>query len=154
MLGSKCDDCNNPSGLALTTRQVRQEALPLRYRFGRLRACVIDLDFEGLLAFTTRLTPSQRKDVYDNHNLEIRLRQSKPAEVDAIVSNKSVKSLKAWAVDRVRVDQQQPRWRYTGPYTNHSAALQARREAEEEGDNIKHEYANVLQVWGILHVRE
>jgi hypothetical protein len=154
ILKSKCSDCDNQFGLALTSRQVRKEMLPLRYRFGRLHACIVDLDFEGLLAFTTRLTSSPKKHICGNPNLVIRLRRSRPGEVDACISNMNVRSLKAWAIDRASVDQPQPSWKYTGPYTNHSAALQARREAEEEGDNIKHEYANVLQVWGILHVRE
>lgn len=153
ILKSNCSNCENPFSLALTTWRVRKEALPLRYRFGRLHACIIDLDFEGLLAFTTHLTYSQRKHICGNPNLEIRLRRSRPAENDACVSNMSVKSLKAWAVDRARVDQPQPSWKYTGPHTNHCAGLAARREAEEQDDKIKHEYVGVLQVWGPLHYR-
>jgi hypothetical protein len=154
ILKSNCSDCNNESSLALTARQVRKEVLPLRYRFGRLHACIVDLEFEGLLAFTTRLTSLQRKHLCGNPNLEVRLRRSRSEEIDACISNMSVRSLKAWAVDRARVDQPQPSWKYTGPYTNHNAALEARREAEEQGDKIKHEYADVLQVWGTLHYRE
>jgi hypothetical protein len=154
ILKSNCSDCNNESSLALTARQVRKEVLPLRYRFGRLHACIVDLEFEGLLAFTTRLTSLQRKHLCGNPNLEVRLRRSRSEEIDACISNMSVRSLKAWAVDRARVDQPQPSWKYTGPYTNHNAALESRREAEEQGDKIKHEYADVLQVWGTLHYRE
>lgn len=151
---SICSDHNDSYSLALTARQIRGEALPLLYRSGRLHACIIDLNFEGLLAFTTRLTRPDRRNICVNPNLEIRLRQSTPAGIDVCVSKMSMDSLRAWAVHRAQMDQPQPSWTYTGTYTNHDAALKARREAEEEDNKVTHEYANVLQVWGILHYRE
>jgi hypothetical protein len=65
----------------------------------------------------------------------------------------SMDSLEAWVAHRAQVNQPQPNWTYTGPYTNHVAALNTRREAEEGDNKEKHEYANILQVWGFVHYR-
>lgn len=144
-------DCHKPLSLLLTTKAVRCDVLSLIYRHGNIHARVLDLNLEGLLAFMTRLNTQQRAAMHDNPNLEIHLRRTEPIDVDAVIPSMHVSSLKEWVVHVVRTDRLQPCWKYTGPFTNHQAAARLRREAVQQDDKEKQEYARIYAVWGIFH---
>lgn len=150
---SNGSDCHEPLGILLAAKAVRKEVLSLIYRHGNIHVEVVDLDFEALLAFTTHLNTQQRAAMYDNPKLEIRLRRSDPLEDDAVLPSENLMRLKEWVVSKTHADQLQPCWRYTEPYTNHRAAARVRREAVEEEDKQKQEYAAIYSVWGELHYR-
>ncbi|KAK0354688.1 hypothetical protein LTS02_015532 [Friedmanniomyces endolithicus] len=64
---------NCPHALIRTSRQVRNEALPLIHSLCPIRANVTDFDFSGMLAWIQRIPSSQEANLCKNQNLRVML---------------------------------------------------------------------------------
>ncbi|KAK3116115.1 hypothetical protein LTR53_003851 [Teratosphaeriaceae sp. CCFEE 6253] len=119
-----------PHALICTSRQVRNEVLPLIHSTCRIRANVTDFDFGGMLAWMARIPPSQQAHLCKNDGLQIMLctTSAKPADVG--------QEMRKWLHQRADPYRPQPGWKYKGAPARREVASDLRRRVKrmtEEG---------------------
>jgi hypothetical protein len=124
---------NNPHGLVLTSRQVRNEVLPLIHNSCAIRIDITDFNFDGLLAFMSRMPPDQEANLRKNTKLEIRLCTTTTPngkKGEACNSMRNSASLRKWLHVRADKYRPQPNWVYSGPVPDYKTAYEMRRRAK------------------------
>lgn len=106
--------------LVRTSRQIRNEVLPIVHRSCIIRANVTDFNFDGVLAWMARIAPEQHANLCKNTDLSIRLCTTlkPPAYGD---------TLRRWLHLRADSHRPQPGWRYTGPEPKNKVAADLKR---------------------------
>ena len=122
-------DRHCPHALVRTSRQVRNEVLPIMHSMCEVRANVTDFNFDGMLSWMARIPPGQQANLCKNENLSIRLCTSiKPGNYSD--------SLRKWLHMRADPYRPQPRWKYSGPQPKTKVANDLKRRVKrmtEEG---------------------
>ncbi|KAK5170946.1 uncharacterized protein LTR77_004090 [Saxophila tyrrhenica] len=98
----------NPHPLALTSRLIRNETIPLLHQHCPVHCTINEMDFTPLLAFHSRIPPSDLKYLQRNPNLVITLVTTQDKELGAL---DSMRKWLHWRADQHRC---QPDWRYEG----------------------------------------
>jgi hypothetical protein len=130
-------DKKNQHPLVLTSKQVRNEALPIIHSMCSIHSNVTDFNFYGLLEFLARIPPDDQKYLLKNDNLTIRLcTSSEPCG--------SLESLRKWLHYRGDKCRPQPNWRYTGPRPNSKVANDLRRRVKRMTEQNKKEELKVM----------
>ncbi|KAK4541895.1 hypothetical protein LTR36_007259 [Oleoguttula mirabilis] len=137
------DNHRCPHALVLTSRQVRNEVLPIIHSTCAIRANVTDFNFSGLLAWMERVPPDQQAHLCKNRALTVRLCTSlKPAGF--------CENLRKWLHLRADLHRPQPDWEYSGPTPKNKVANDLRRRVKrmpEEGK--RQEMAVMLGAIGV-----
>jgi len=112
---------NCPHALIRTSRQVRNEVLPLIHSLCPIRANVTDFDFSGMLAWIQRIPSSQEANLCKNQNLRVMLctTSTKPVCMGA--------ELRKWLHMRADQHRPQPAWEYKGAQAQAVVANDLRR---------------------------
>ncbi|TKA77729.1 hypothetical protein B0A55_04179 [Friedmanniomyces simplex] len=112
---------NCPHALIRTSRQVRNEVLPLIHSTCPIRANVTDFDFSGVLAWIQRIPSSQEANLCKNRDLRVRLctTSAKPVCSGA--------ELRRWLHMRADPHRPQPAWEYSGARAQPAVANDLRR---------------------------
>lgn len=122
---------HHPHPLLLTSRQIRNEVLPLIHANCRINAKVIDFDFTGLLHWMRRIPPDQLVQLCKNRTLVIELEttinETKGQSCNSL-QNSAV--LRRWLHIRADKYRAQPNWRYVGPQPDVKTAYEMRRRAQ------------------------
>jgi hypothetical protein len=144
---------NNPHALVLTSRQVRNEVLPLIHNSCAIRIDITDFKFDGLLAFMARMPPDQEANLRKNTKLSIRLCTTTTPNArkgDPCNSMKNSASLRRWLHVRADPYRPQPNWVYSGPVPDYKTSYEMRRRAKRtriEGE--KAELIKMLKAIGV-----
>jgi hypothetical protein len=97
-----------PHPLVRTSRQARNEVLPIIHSTCAIRANVTDFNFTGLLEWMRRIPPTQLHHLVKNDNLEIKLcTTAKPPRGFCL-------GLRQWLQQRADKYRPQARWKYSG----------------------------------------
>lgn len=134
-----------PHALVRTSRQVRNEALPIIHASCEIRAVVTDFNFGGMLAWIDRIPSQAQGYLSKNENLSIRLCTS------TTNPNGDEQSLRRWLKMRADRYRAQPNWQYSGPAPNSKMANSMKRKAKrmpEEGK--KHEMIKMLNAVSVV----
>lgn len=129
-----------PHPLVLTTRQVRNEVLPLIHNSCPIHANITDFNFDGLLAWMSRMPPDQEANLCKNGGLRVELctTTNNPAhdkgqggtKVGTCNSMKNSPSLRKWLHLRADKYRPQPDWKYVGPKPDYKTMNEMRRRAK------------------------
>jgi hypothetical protein len=144
---------NNPHALVLTSRQVRNEVLPLIHNSCAIRIDITDFNFDGLLAFMARMPPDQEANLRKNTKLSIRLCTTTTPDArkgDPCNSMKNSPSLRRWLHVRADPYRPQPNWIYSGPVPDYKTSYEMRRRAKrtkKQGEQA--ELIKMLQAIGV-----
>jgi hypothetical protein len=144
---------NNPHALVLTSRQVRNEVLPLIHNSCAIRIDITDFNFDGLLAFMARMPPDQEANLRKNTKLSIRLCTTTTPDArkgDPCNSMKNSPSLRRWLHVRADPYRPQPNWIYSGPVPDYKTSYEMRRRAKrtkKQGEQA--ELIKMLQSIGV-----
>jgi hypothetical protein len=144
---------NNPPALVLTSRQVRNEVLPLIHNSCAIRIDITDFNFDGLLAFMARMPPDQEANLRKNTKLSIRLCTTTTPDArkgDPCNSMKNSPSLRRWLHVRADPYRPQPNWIYSGPVPDYKTSYEMRRRAKrtkKQGEQA--ELIKMLQAIGV-----
>ena len=120
---------HHPHSLALTSRQVRYETLPLIHSLCPILVNITDFNFSGIVQWLSRIPPNQQYHLAKNEDLIVRLN----------TSNKGAgfcDNLRQWLHTRADPYRPQPGWRYVGPTPKNKVANDLRRRLKrmtEEG---------------------
>ena len=113
-------DRHCPLALVCTSRQVRNEILPIIHSNCEIRANVTDFNFEGMLSWMSRIPPNEQASLCKNDKLSVRLNTSiKPGNFSD--------SLRKWLHLRADPYRPQPRWRYVGTLPRPKVANELKR---------------------------
>ncbi|KAM0719800.1 hypothetical protein Q7P37_003934 [Cladosporium fusiforme] len=124
---------NNPHSLVLTSRQVRNEVLPLIHNSCPIRIDVTDFNFDGLLAWMARMPPDQEANLRKNTELRIELCTTTTANAkkDKVCNSmKNSPSLRRWLHVRADPYRPQPNWVYSGPKPDYKTSYEMKRRAK------------------------
>jgi hypothetical protein len=144
---------NNPHALVLTSRQVRNEVLPLIHNSCAIRIDITDFNFDGLLAFMARMPPDQEANLRKNTKLQIRLCTTTTPHAkkgEPCNSMKNTHSLRRWLHLRADPYRPQANWVYSGPVPDRKTEYEMRRRAKrtrKEGE--KAELVKMLKAIGV-----
>lgn len=108
--------------LALTSRQVRHEVIPVIHSTCAIRADVTDFNFSGMLQWMNRIPAPDQKYLLQNERLSINLCTTKDPPTDP--------SLRKWLKARADPYRPQPRWVYSGPRPTSKVANDLKRRAK------------------------
>ncbi|KAK5111955.1 hypothetical protein LTR85_011702 [Meristemomyces frigidus] len=109
-----------PHSLIRTSRQVRNEVLPIIHSTCEIRANVTDFNFSGMLAWMDRIPPDQQSHLCKNRALTVRLcTSSKPAGF--------CENMRKWLHLRADPYRPQPNWQYSGPAPKSKVANDLKR---------------------------
>ena len=131
---------HSPHPLVLTTKQVRNEVLPLIHNSCPIHATITDFNFDGLLAWMSRMPPDQESNLCKNSNLCVELCTTSNVAQDATKghaqkpgtcpSMKNSGILKKWLHLRADIYRPQPSWRYVGAKPDYKTMVEMRRRAK------------------------
>lgn len=144
---------NNPHALVLTSRQVRNEVLPLIHNSCAIRIDITDFNFDGLLAFMARMPPDQEQNLRKNTRLSIRLCTTVSPNAkkgDTCNSMRNSSSLKKWLHLRADPYRPQPNWVYSGPVPDYKTSYEMRRRAKRT--RIEGEKAELVRMLRAIRV--
>ena len=116
-------DRHSPHALVKTSKQVRSEALPLMHMVCPIQVNITDFNFDGLLAWISRIPPDQEGNLAKNEDLNIHLNTT-------MDKTKDHSSLRKWLHLRADTYRPQPDWQYTGPEPDSKTANAMRRKAK------------------------
>ena len=131
--------------LVRTSRQVRNEVLPIIHANCEIRAVVTDFNFKGMLAWMDRIPSQDQGALAKNENLTIRLctNTTNPSEEGH--------SLRRWLHMRADPHRAQPKRRYSGPAPNSKMANNMKRKAKRMTETgKKHELIKMLNAIGVV----
>lgn len=153
ILPPNCSSLNNPHSLVLTSRQVRNEVLPLIHNSCPIRIDVTDFNFDGLLAWMARMPPDQEANLRKNTQLKIQLCTTTTAtgKKDKVCNSmKNSPSLKRWLHIRADKHRPQPDWVYSGPIPDYKTTYEMKRRAKRSRvPGEKKELVKMLAAIGI-----
>ncbi|KXT15710.1 hypothetical protein AC579_126 [Pseudocercospora musae] len=109
-----------PHALTRTSRQVRNEVLPLIHSLCPIRCAVTDFNFDGLLLWMSRVPPHEERNLKKNNQLVIRFNTSNQPQ-------RGMESLRKWLHMRADVHRPQPKWHYTGALPSNKVCADLRR---------------------------
>lgn len=151
-----------PHGLVRTTRQVRNEVLPLIHNSCPIKAVVTDFNFDGLLTWMDRMPPDQESNLCKNGNLRIELCTTTNAAQDAAKTGAGVQKqsscnsmknsgiLRKWLRMRADAHRPQPQWMYSGPKPDYKTMNEMRRRAKRAAKaGEKRELVIMLKAIGV-----
>ncbi|KAF2716938.1 hypothetical protein K431DRAFT_289010 [Polychaeton citri CBS 116435] len=134
--------------LLKTSRQVRNEVLPIIHRYCPIRAEITDLNFDGLLAFMQRIPPSDFGNLAKNGDLLVRLNTTSRA-------TSGYNSLNRWLHIRADKCRPQPQWVYEGTLPDSKTANQLKRKCRRMVDENKQmEMAKMLEGMNVRILRD
>lgn len=143
----------SPHALVLTSRQVRNEVLPLIHASCAIRVDVTDFNFDGLLAFMARIPSEQEVHLRKNPNLQIQLctTATPNGKKDKTCNSmRNTASLRKWLHVRADPYRPQPNWVYTGPAPDYRTAYEMRRRAKRtKKDGERRELMKMLKAIGV-----
>lgn len=105
---STVDERKLPHALTRTSREVRNEVLPMIHAQCPIRCAVTDFCFDGLLTWMARIPPNEENILMKNEDLSIQF---------CFSSNqppKSLETLRRWLHRRADQHRPQPKWQYGG----------------------------------------
>ena len=153
MLPPNTSERNNPHALVLTSRQVRNEVLPLIHNSCAIRIDITDFNFDGLLAFMARMPPDQEANLRKNTKLQIRLCTTTTPHAkkgEPCNSMKNSASLRRWLHLRADPYRPQANWVYSGPNPDFKTSYEMRRRAKRmRKDGEKAELIKMLKAIGV-----
>ncbi|GAB7366114.1 hypothetical protein MBLNU230_g7676t1 [Neophaeotheca triangularis] len=137
--------CQHP--LTLTSRQIRSEVLPLIHKTRPIQANITDFNFDGLLAWLSRIPVNEPKDTLcKNPDLRIYLSSSIPAKEKP----GKFESMRKWMHDRADPCRFQPAWVYAGPVAASRTATELRRRVTRQTDvRVKAELMKLASAVGV-----
>lgn len=147
-----------PHSLVLTSRQVRNEVLPLIHNSCPISVTVTDFNFDSLLTWMARMPPDQEANLCKNRELKIELcttmndQQKRRASSSRDTSNsmRNTHSLRKWLHLRADVYRSQPEWKYCGPRPDYKSAQELRRRAKRAAKpREKEEMVKMLAAIGV-----
>ncbi|KAK4899923.1 hypothetical protein LTR27_002684 [Elasticomyces elasticus] len=118
-----------PHALIRTSRQIRNEVLPLIHSNCRIRANVTDFDFSGMLAWHNRIPPSQQANLAKNQDLRVVLCTTS-AKTTSI-------ELRRWLHMCADPYRPQPAWSYSGAQAQKPVANDLRRRCKRMTEDGK-----------------
>lgn len=122
-----------PHALVRTSRQVRNEVLPLIHKSCAINVEVTDFNFDGLLEFMTRIPSEQEVNLRKNPTLQIQLSTTSTPNGKKDKTSNSMKntgSLRKWLHLRADPHRPQPNWVYCGPQPDVKTSYEMRRRAK------------------------
>ncbi|KAK5113952.1 hypothetical protein LTR62_003075 [Meristemomyces frigidus] len=132
---------NLPHALARTSRQTRNEVLPILRATCSIRANVTDFNFSGMLAWMARIPPTQQHHLVKNPSLEIKLcTAGKPGPHGQGQEN----SLRKWLKMRADPYRPQPRWKYSGAPAQRAVSNDMRRKFKRMPEEGKREELRIM----------
>lgn len=120
---SSLEDYKAPHALTRTTKQVRNEVLPMIHSLCPIRCDITDFNFDGLLAWMARVPPNEESKLTKNESLTICFNAS-------IQPPRSLDSLRKWLHMRADPHRPQAKWKYHGPQPSSKVASDLRRRAK------------------------
>ncbi|EMF14286.1 uncharacterized protein SEPMUDRAFT_131984 [Sphaerulina musiva SO2202] len=111
----------SPHALTLTSRQVRNEVLPLMHATCPIKCAVTDFNFDGLLLWIKRVPPHEETHLKKNKNLLITLNTAEPT------LPKIMDSMRKWLHMRADKCRPQPDWKYAGSAVQNKVGVDLRR---------------------------
>lgn len=148
ILPPKADGVAAPHALVRTSRQIRNEVLPIIHSTCAIESSVTDFNFDGLLDFMKRIPPDEQKHLLKNNNLTIRLNTS----IDPCASPESLRRWLHYRGDKYRP---QPRWKYSGPRPSTKVQNDLRRRVKRmREENKKEELKAMLRAIDVRGVYE
>lgn len=154
-------DHSAPHPLVLTTKQVRNEVLPLIHNSCPIHANVTDFNFEGLLTWMSRMPPDQESNLCKNQNLRVEICTTQNTQQDApkgpgapkagtCNSMKNSAILRRWLHLRADIYRPQPDWKYVGPKPDYKTMVELRRRAKRAANpGEKKELLVILKAIGV-----
>ncbi|KAK4503844.1 hypothetical protein PRZ48_004759 [Zasmidium cellare] len=145
---SKAEDAARciPHALTRTSRQVRNEVLPMIHSMCPIRCSITDFNFDGLLLWIARIPPDQESKLCKNEDLRIQFAtsgQQPPRSLD---------SLRKWLHMRADKHRPQPKWQYYGPQPHSKICADLRRRAKRMTESGKQE--EMLKILKALNIDE
>ena len=119
-----------PHPLMRTSKQVRNEVLPIIHSSCSIRAVVTDFSFTGLLDFLTRIPPDEQKYLLKNEHLSVKL-------CTTLTPPGNLESLRRWLHYRADHCRPQPNWRYSGPHPSSKVANDLKRRVKRMTEERK-----------------
>lgn len=141
-----------PHALVRTSRQVRNEALPLMHALCPIHAAVTDFDFDGLLLWMRRMPPDQEANLCKNAALRVTLvttNNDRRGQSSNSIKNSPV--LRRWLHLRADRHRPQPAWAYAGAEPDSKTACEMRRRAKRAAKpEEKRELVKMLAALGVV----
>lgn len=132
-----------PHALTRTSKQVRNEILPMIHSLCPIRCDITDFNFDGLLAWMARVPPSEEINLTKNENLTICFNASSQPP-------RSLDTLRKWLKMRADPHRPQANWKYIGPQPSSKVASDLRRRAKRMNEPGKQqEMLVILKAIGI-----
>lgn len=147
---SKAEDSQRgiPHALTRTSRQVRNEVLPMIHSMCPIRCSITDFNFEGLLLWCSRIPPDQESKLVKNDDLRIQFATTGQQPPRCLAS------LRQWLKMRADKCRPQPNWQYRGPQPHSKICADLRRRAKRMTEKGKQEeMMRILKALGIEEVR-
>jgi hypothetical protein len=125
-----------PHALTRTSRQVRNEVLPLMHSICPIRSSVTEFNFDGLLLWMSRVPPHEEANLKKNPDMRIFFTTNNQPQ-------RSMDSLRKWLHMRADKYRPQPQWQYSGTTPNNKVCADLRRrtkrmkEARKQKEMVK-----------------
>lgn len=137
-----------PHALTRTSRQVRNEVLPMIHSMCPIRCSITDFNFDGLLLWISRIPPDQESKLCKNENLTIHFNTSGQQPP------RCLESLRKWLKFRADKHRPHPNWVYSGPQPHSKICADLRRRAKRMPEPGKQEEMfKILKALSIDEVR-
>lgn len=135
---------SSPHALTLTSRQVRNEVLPLMHSSCPIQCAVTDFNFDGLLSWIKRVPPHEEMHLKKNKDLTITLNTAEPNVP------KTMESMRKWLHMRADKCRPQPDWKYKGSTVQNKVGADLRRRTKRMTEVGKQrESCKILRALGI-----
>ncbi|KAF2215583.1 hypothetical protein CERZMDRAFT_93987 [Cercospora zeae-maydis SCOH1-5] len=133
-----------PHALTRTSRQVRNEVLPLMHASCPIKCAVTDFNFDGLLTWIKRVPPHEETHLKKNDNLTITLHTTEQT------APKTMDSMRKWLKMRADKCRPQPNWKYHGSAAQNKIGADLRRRTKRMTEAGKQkEMLKILQALNI-----
>ncbi|SMQ45526.1 unnamed protein product [Zymoseptoria tritici ST99CH_1A5] len=131
-----------PHALARTSRQVRNEVLPMIQALCPIRCAITDFNFDGLLQWLARVPPHEEFKLTRNKNLSIRFHTSNQPQSCQL-------SLRRWLAMRADPHRPQANWQYSGTQPNSKVSADLRRRVKRMTGGKATEFMAILNALGV-----
>jgi hypothetical protein len=132
-----------PHALTRTSRQVRNEVLPMIHALCPIRCAITDFNFDGLLQWLARVPPSEEFKLTKNPNLSIRFHTTNQS------SSCQQLSLRRWLAMRADQHRPQAEWQYSGTQPSSKVCADLRRRVKRMKGGKAAEFHNILKALGV-----
>jgi hypothetical protein len=131
-----------PHPLTRTSRQVRNEVLPMIHALCPIRCAITDFNFDGLLQWLARVPPNEEFKLTKNKNLSIRFHTSNQPQGQMF-------SLRKWLAMRSDHYRPQAEWQYSGTQPSSKVAADLRRRVKRMKGGKHDEFMVILKALGV-----